>query len=67
MSYTGVNVSALPTIDECFITSVSREILPVVQIDEQVIGSGHPGPRTRALMAEFAALVAREARRIDPG
>jgi len=46
---------------ECFITSVSREVLPVVKIDAHVIGDGRPGPITRALMARFREMVAREA------
>ena len=55
----------LPRVNECFITSVSREIMPVVQIDERVIGEGVPGPITRELMRRFAELVAREAEPID--
>ncbi len=35
--------------DEAFITSSIREVLPVVRIDDHVIGSGAPGPTTRAL------------------
>jgi branched-chain amino acid aminotransferase len=51
----------LPLARECFITSVSREIMPVVRVDEKPVGDGIPGPLTRALMARFAALVEREA------
>jgi branched-chain amino acid aminotransferase len=58
---TPVRTSDLPSVSECFITSVSREILPVVQIDEQRIGDGRPGPLTRELMRRFAELVEREA------
>lgn len=43
--------------DEVFITSSTKEILPVVQIDDQTIGSGKPGPRTRQLMAQFRTYV----------
>lgn len=39
--------------DEAFITSSTKEILPVTQIDGHVIGQGRPGPRTRKLMALF--------------
>ena len=48
-------------IDECFITSVSREVLPVVSIDGGTIGSGRPGPVTREIARRFRALVEREA------
>jgi len=52
----------LPELSEAFITSVSREVLPVVQIDGQAIGDGRPGPKTRAIMRAFAGLVGREAK-----
>jgi branched-chain amino acid aminotransferase len=51
----------LPRLDEAFLTSVSREVLPVVRIDGRPVGDGRVGPRTRAIMAGLAALVAREA------
>jgi branched-chain amino acid aminotransferase len=50
----------LPLLNEAFITSVSREVLPVVRIDGQPVGDGRVGPRTHAIMQAFAALVARE-------
>lgn len=43
--------------DEAFITSSSKEISPVVQIDEQMIGHGKPGPRTTELEQRFIAMV----------
>jgi branched-chain amino acid aminotransferase len=55
-----VTVNELPDVEECFITSVSREILPVVKIDGRPIANGRPGPRTHELMARWAALVERE-------
>ena len=45
--------------DEAFVTSSSREIVPVVRIDEQVIGTGVPGPRTTELEQRFIAMVER--------
>ena len=56
-----VTMHDLPRIAECFITSVSREIMPVVKIDEQVIGAGTPGPVTRALIAGLSELIEAEA------
>lgn len=61
VSTVAVRLADLPRITECFITSVSREILPVVKIDQQVIGAGVPGPITRELMQRFRDLVALEA------
>ncbi len=43
--------------DEVFITSSSREITPVVQIDDLVIGGGKPGPRTYELEQRFIEMV----------
>ena len=40
---------------EAFITSSSREVLPVIQIDEQVIGTGQPGPITQTLLEKYRA------------
>lgn len=56
-----VFIDDLLRIEEAFITSVSREILPVVEIDGSRIGAGVPGPKTRMLIADFHALVEREA------
>jgi len=53
-----------PGMDECFITSVSREVLPVVSIDGVPIGAGRPGPATREIARRFAALVEKEAEEV---
>jgi len=42
-------VDTLKSANEVFITSSTREVLPVTQIDNQVIGSGVPGPKTKEL------------------
>ena len=36
--------------DESFLTSTTREVVPIVQVDDRTIGSGQPGPITRALL-----------------
>jgi branched-chain amino acid aminotransferase len=56
-----VRVDQLAEVDECFITSVSREVLPVVSIDAEPIGGGRPGTVTRDLMGRWATLVRSEA------
>ncbi len=39
--------------DEAFLTSTTREIVPIVRVDDRAIGSGRPGPVTKALLAGF--------------
>jgi D-alanine transaminase len=38
---------------EAFITSATNTVMPVVRIDEHVIGNGRPGPITLKLRSEF--------------
>lgn len=47
----------LPTYDELFITSSTKEILPVIQVDDQCIANGKPGPKTHKLIELFHAYV----------
>jgi branched-subunit amino acid aminotransferase/4-amino-4-deoxychorismate lyase len=57
----GVSLAELSrVVEECFLTSASRGILPVVRVDATVVGQGVPGPLTRELRARFDALVERE-------
>lgn len=58
---TAVRRDQLLEVSEAFITSVSREVLPVARIDGEAVGDGRPGPMTRAVMAAFADLVRRQA------
>jgi probable selenium-dependent hydroxylase accessory protein YqeC len=60
----GIQTAEIPLLDECFITSASRAVLPVVQIDEQIIASGQPGPMTVQLIEKFQAWVESEAKEI---
>jgi branched-chain amino acid aminotransferase len=39
--------------DECFLTSTTREAVPIVQVDDRRIGAGVPGPITLALLDGF--------------
>jgi branched-chain amino acid aminotransferase len=36
--------------EESFLTSTTREVVPIVQVDDRTIGSGKPGPVTLALL-----------------
>jgi branched-chain amino acid aminotransferase len=39
--------------DEAFLTSTTREAVPIVQVDDKKIGSGMPGPVTKALLEGY--------------
>jgi branched-chain amino acid aminotransferase len=39
--------------DEMFLTSTTREVVPIVRVDGRVIGSGKPGPVTLALRKAY--------------
>lgn len=39
--------------DEVFLTSTTREVVPIVRVDERVIGTGTPGPVTRRLLEAY--------------
>lgn len=41
--------------DECFMTSATREIIPVGQVGQEAIGNGQCGPVTRTLIERFRA------------
>ena len=58
---TPITVNDLPSVTEAFITSSGREVMPVRQIDEVVIGE--PGPVTRLLMAQYRAHILRDVER----
>jgi branched-chain amino acid aminotransferase len=36
--------------DESFLTSTTREVVPIVRVDDRTIGAGKPGPVTKALL-----------------
>ena len=46
----------LGRVDELFITSTTREVIPVVRVGDRPIGSGHPGPIGSRLLTRFRAL-----------
>ncbi len=39
--------------DEAFFTSTTKELMPIVQVDDRSIGTGRPGDITHRLLAEF--------------
>ena len=61
IEYQPIQLSDLDRVAETFITSSSREVMPVIQIDDQIVGAGHPGPITQALLEKYREELARNA------
>lgn len=55
--FVGVDVNTIADVDEAFLTSTSRAVLPVREINGEVIDGGHPGNITRAIMAAFQVTI----------
>lgn len=49
----GFTLDQLMVMDEVIITSTTSEITPVIEIDDQVVGTGKPGEWTRKLQNQF--------------
>jgi branched-chain amino acid aminotransferase len=50
-----LHLDELVSADEAFMTSTTREVVPVKQVDETTLGNGRPGPLTRRVMVAFGA------------
>ena len=50
-----LHLDDLVAADEAFLTSTTREVVPVQRVDEAVVGDGRPGPLTRRVIAAFRA------------
>lgn len=48
-----IHMAELTEADEAFITSSTKEVLPVVQVDDITIGDGSPGEGTLSLLRAF--------------
>lgn len=55
------------TADECWLTGTAAELIPVVKIDNRVIGNGKPGPVFNTLLNDFRELVKYDGDEIYPG
>jgi branched-subunit amino acid aminotransferase/4-amino-4-deoxychorismate lyase len=53
LSYQPLPLDEVTAIDEAFLTSSSRGIVPVVRIDDVTIGQGSPGPITQQLRGDY--------------
>ncbi len=52
---TAPNRADLPRFQEAFLTSSSRGVIPIVRIDDQMVGNGRPGPLTQTLSRRYDA------------
>ncbi len=48
-----IDADELNEMDEIFITASNKEIVPVIQVDDLVIGNGRPGKNTKDIMEMF--------------
>jgi branched-chain amino acid aminotransferase len=55
----------VPDLEEAFITSSSRGIVPIIQIDDMTVGEGRPGPITKRLSGLYTEYVIRHAEMIS--
>ena len=62
--YIPLKLDQLPAVEEAFITSSSRGVVPVVQIDDVTVGRGRVGELTKELSAAYEAYIRRKAERI---
>jgi len=62
--YSPLKLNQLPAVKEAFITSSSRGVVPVIQIDGVMIGQGSPGKITRMLMRAYEEYVLKHAEKI---
>jgi branched-chain amino acid aminotransferase len=60
VSLSPLPISRVQEFSEAFITSTSRAVLPVIHIDQKIIGSGMPGQVTRLLMVAYQAQIQAE-------
>ncbi len=54
-----LSVKEIEKADEMFLTSTTREVVPIVKVDGKPIGSGRPGPIATRLLDAYRAAVLR--------
>jgi branched-subunit amino acid aminotransferase/4-amino-4-deoxychorismate lyase len=57
-----IKTNELYSADEVFITGSNKEIVPVIKIDDRIVGNGKPGERTKDLMEAFVTYANEKAR-----
>jgi branched-chain amino acid aminotransferase len=64
IKYEPMKTNQLEAIEEAFITSSTRGIVPVIQIDDITIGQGRPGSITKQLSAVYDTYVIENAEKV---
>lgn len=59
IEYRFLKVSEIPSFDEAFLTSSGHEIMPIITIDDVIIGDGKPGMMTKKIMKLFGEYTGR--------
>jgi branched-subunit amino acid aminotransferase/4-amino-4-deoxychorismate lyase len=54
----------VPALDEAFLTSSSRGIVPIIEIDDFTVGEGIPEPITKRLIKAYSEYVLQAAEKI---
>jgi D-alanine transaminase len=57
VSEVGIRAVELPLLNEAMLLGTTNDIMPIVQINDQIIGGGRPGPVTRQLQKAFQEFV----------
>jgi len=50
-------VSEIARADEMFLTSSTREVVPISRVDGKAVGSGKPGPVTQMLLRSYRTAI----------
>jgi branched-subunit amino acid aminotransferase/4-amino-4-deoxychorismate lyase len=53
VEFNPVTKAEIANLDETFLTSISRGVVPILWIDDQQIGDGKPGPKTQAIALRY--------------
>ena len=57
-----IKAEELYSLDELMVSGTGSEVIPVIQVDDRIIGDGKPGPLTRFLQQQFFEKVKIECR-----
>jgi len=53
------------TCEECFLTGTGAELIPVIEIDDRIIGDGKPGKHFKKLLSAYQRLTADEGTNLE--